>query len=493
VAERSAHNRLVAGSNPAEPTFEADFIASDVDPLQKVAGSPELLQLRELLHILLGSRGRRQLDLRQKRNQELFALYEGELALHHNSEEALDEAKRILNHFHNYIGEYPPSPELAKSYLSKFKGRKPATKARYGAVLKVFLNWYGEELDIKLKVPKTLPEYVQRSDIEKLQAAIRSKKSHKRSIDRDLLLVDLAIHTGLRRSELANLRVKDVDTGKRFLIVRKGKGGKDRAIPLSTRTTEELVSYIQDRDQDDSVFGLAPATISGKIKSFARKAGVKLHTHSLRDYFATSLSEKGATMREIQSLLGHANLTHTERYTLHTDAHLREAIELIDKEERNSSKVDIQISEQIGKFEATAQNLVTIKGIYRDRSGRISSLTPVYFSHFVISNEGKEPAIELEIGLVDSEKKSLIGRRYPVLMIGEKIEWKPDFDMAEGQYYVVCQYTKASSVEEDVKLWSQVWLPFELTKADRAGEVYVATENLKFQTNIRQDEKIVIS
>jgi integrase len=498
VAERPAHNRLVAGSNPAEPTFEANFLQTDVNPFQKVAGSHELLQLRELLHILLGSKGRRQLELRQKTNQELFALYEGELVFHHRSARALHESKRILGHFHDYLGEYPPSPELAKSFLAKFSTRKPSTIARYGAIIKVFLNWYGEELDITLRVPKMLPPYVLRSDIDKLLESISSKKTHKKSIERDMLLVDLAIHTGLRRSELANLKVVDIDNVRRILVVRQGKGGKDRVIPLSTRMVDKLGAYTQTRGKDDSVFGLAPATISGMIKSFARKAGVGIHTHSLRDYFATSLAEKGATMREIQSLLGHTNLTHTERYVLHTDPRLRSAIELIDKEGTDDDMVGTQEDDKGKKdkgatvAEIDGGAIVTIKGIYKDKSGHVSTLTPVYFSHFVVSNEGKEPAIEIEIGLLDSKKNSLIGRRYPVLMIDEKTEWRPDFYMPEGQYYVVCQYKKAVSTG-DVTFWNQVWLPFELTKADRPGEVYIVAGNLTFRTNIRQDEKMAIS
>jgi len=498
VAERSAHNRLVAGSNPAEPTFEANSPHTDVNSFQKVAGSNELLQLRELLHILLGSKGRRQLELWQKTNQELFTLYEGELAFHHHSARALHESKRILRHFHDYLGEYPPSPELAKSFLSKFSARKPSTIARYGAIIKVFLNWYGEELDITLRVPKVLPSYVLRSDIDKLLESIRSKKTHKKIIERDMLLVDLAIHSGLRRSELANLKVGDVDNVRRILIVRQGKGGKDRVIPLSTQMADKLGAHIKTREKDDSVFGLEPATVSGKIRFFARKAGTELHTHSLRDYFATSLSEKGATIREIQALLGHENLTHTERYTLHTDRHLRAAIELIDKEGTNDDMVGTQEDDK-GKKDKRATvaeidggAIVTIKGIYKDKSGHVSTLTPVYFSHFVVSNEGKEPAIEIEIGLLDSKKNSLIWRRYPVLMIDEKTEWRPDFYMPEGQYYVVCQYKKAVSTG-DVTFWNQVWLPFELTKADRPDEVYIVAGNLTFWTNISQDEKIAIS
>lgn len=119
------------------------------------------------------------MELRQKTNQELFVLYEGELAFRHRSARGIHEAKRILNHFHNFIGEYPPTPELAKSFLSTFSNRKPTTLARYVAVLKVFLKWYGEELDINIKVPKTLPTYVEKTDIEKLLEALRTKKAIK--------------------------------------------------------------------------------------------------------------------------------------------------------------------------------------------------------------------------------------------------------------------------------------------------------------------------
>ena len=185
------------------------------------------------------------MELRQKTNNELFALYEGELAFRHRSERGIHEAKRVLNHFHNYLGEYPPTPELAKSFLPIFKDRKPTTIARYAAILKVFLKWYGEELDINARVPKVLPSYVEKTDIDKLLEALRNKKSHKNTIDRDILLIDLAVHTGLRRSELANLRVGDIDVERQVLVVRQGKGGKDRIIPLSKITTDKLAEYIK--------------------------------------------------------------------------------------------------------------------------------------------------------------------------------------------------------------------------------------------------------
>lgn len=125
--------------------------------------------------------------------------------------------------------------------------------------------------------------------------------------------------------------------------MRQGKGAKDRVIPSSSNMSNKLATYVKDKAKDDSSFDLTPASISGKIKTFARKAGVDIHTHSLRDYFATSLSEKGATIREIQALLGHANLTHTERYTLHTDKHLKEAIELLDAGEEKEITIHKKI------------------------------------------------------------------------------------------------------------------------------------------------------
>ncbi|MFH1031682.1 MAG: tyrosine-type recombinase/integrase [Chloroflexota bacterium] len=190
------------------------------------------------------------MELRQKTNNELFALYEGELTFHHRSARGIHEAKRILRHFHNYLGEFPPTPELAKSFLSQFKDRKPTTIARYAAIVKVFFKWYGEELDINIRVPKILPSYVEKIDIEKLLEAMKSKRSHRNTVGRDILLVDLAIHTGLRRSELASLRVGDIDIERQLLVVRQGKGAKDRVIPLSTATIDKLAEYIKSKDKE---------------------------------------------------------------------------------------------------------------------------------------------------------------------------------------------------------------------------------------------------
>ena len=408
------------------------------------------------------------MELRQKTNNELFSVYEGELVFRHRSTKAIHEAKRVLKHFHNYLGEYPPTPELAKSFLSKFSHRKPTTLARYAAELKLFLKWYGEDLDIDIKVPKTLPSYVEKADIDKLLDAIKSKNTHRKTINRDILLVDLAIHTGLRRSELANLKIGDIDAERQVLIVRQGKGAKDRVIPLSKSTLEKLTIYVNGKDKESSLFGLAPSSISGKIKTFATKAGVEIHTHSLRDYFATSLSEKGATIREIQALLGHANLTHTERYTLHTDKHLKNAIELFDKEPREKAE-DLSDKSQ--------RPIVIIKVVEKKTWPEYDDvLRSDYFSHFVVRNEGQSPVIEIEVSLFNAENQLLEIQKESVLGVKEELALKPMVKLAEGSYQLICKYVGINS-----KQAMQTILPFKVKMASKVGEIYIIPETLKFQ------------
>jgi len=477
---------LVVGSIPSGPTFESKIPQIAADSFQKSQVLPALsesLQLRELLYILLGNKGRRHLELRQKTNNELFELYEGELTFHHRSARGIHEAKRVLKHFHNYLGEYPPTPELAKTFLSIFKDRKPTTIARYAAILKVFFKWYGEELDINIRVPKMLPSYVEKTDIEKLLEALKSKRSHRGTISRDILLVDLAIHTGLRRSELASLMVGDIDIERQVLVVRQGKGAKDRVIPLSKSTTDKLAEYIKSKDKDSSLFGLAPASISGKIRTFATKAGVEIHTHSLRDYFATSLSEKGATIREIQSLLGHSNLTHTERYTLHTDKHLKRAIDLIDQE---SEKKASTASENIP--DRSQQPIVILKTVCKPSWKDPKILSSDYHSHFIAYNDGDRPAMEVELALLDNNKILVEGYRETALRIREELKFEPILnEKPEGKYYLICQYKRIDSKE-----LNQTWLPFELGKASRAGEVYVTPGELMIEFNIAKEQIVQI-
>ena len=212
MAERPAHNRLVAGSNPAEPRT-SDFLSESVT-------------LKEMLEVLLGTEGKRKLRLRHKSNEELFTLYDSQLVMKHRSRDALEEARRVLRHFKRYLGDCPPSSELATGFLAQFADRKPTTLYRYTAIIKGFMSWYGEELTLKIKVPETLPDYVEETDIEKLKQAMKSKRTHKGVIERNVLLIELARRTGLRRHELADLKVGGHKPGQAISRGASWKGAK---------------------------------------------------------------------------------------------------------------------------------------------------------------------------------------------------------------------------------------------------------------------------
>jgi integrase len=231
------------------------------------------------LEVLLGADGKRKMRLRRKTNSELFLLYDSQLALRHRSHEALDEAKRLLRHFRKYLGEFPPSPELATVFLAQFSEHAATTLYRYHSIVKGFMEWYGEKLDSRIRVPERLPDYVEAGEIEKLKEAMRSKQTHKGVIERNLLLIDLACKTGLRRQELSNLLVRDVDLQRNYLVVRQGKEMKDRIIDLTPSLQQSLSIYLKGKQPDQHVFNLSPSTISGIIRWAAKKSGVNIHTH----------------------------------------------------------------------------------------------------------------------------------------------------------------------------------------------------------------------
>ncbi len=246
----------------------------------------------------------------------------------------------LSKHYANRVSEFltryiryasQVSPESAISFLKTFLNRKPNTRARYSTYLKGFLSYLGMTLDLKVKVPRQLPTFVAYDDIVKLRESLGAKHTHKSSQSRDLVLLETAIKTGLRRSELANLLVANIDFKASRLMVVNGKGNKDRVIPLLPSLTTRLKQLCIGKRPNETVFGLKARSLGMKFYVWAKKAGVPLHTHSFRHYFATTLVEKGASVRVVQELLGHSNLNTTQVYLSVTANHLEDAIGLLDE------------------------------------------------------------------------------------------------------------------------------------------------------------------
>ncbi len=236
------------------------------------------------------------------------------------------------------------SAETMQRFLvSRFKaGLSPETISRHRSALRhlgEFLRLEGhcrENPALSLSSPKLgrkLPPYIGQPLIEKLWERLSTEKEFG---PRERAIFALLYSTGLRVSELASLTLRDVDLKRGEVRVRQGKGGKDRIVPLAGRARRELLHYLREerpklRPKSDHLFlnrrggPLSPRSIQltmRRLSEWLDTAGIT--PHSLRHAFATHMLERGADLRTIQELLGHARLTTTERYTRVSLRKLRE-------------------------------------------------------------------------------------------------------------------------------------------------------------------------
>ena len=177
------------------------------------------------------------------------------------------------------------------------------------------------------KLERTLPAYLSRAEMEMLfaDAEARAAAGGFRET-RDLAMLELFYSTGMRLSELAGLNDPDVDLVSDQVKLR-GKGKKERIVPVGSHATAALRKYLQQRDRRFSgaraVFvnqhgrRLSPRGVQLAMKRLfdGLARGTELHVHALRHSFATHLLDAGADLRSVQELLGHASLGTTQVYT----------------------------------------------------------------------------------------------------------------------------------------------------------------------------------
>ena len=176
-------------------------------------------------------------------NEELFEKYYTQLHLSVHNEHNYKSYVYLLEIFKIFLGDRKPSSDLAKEFIAGYHKKSLNTQAKYAAIIKGFMKYYGEPIeDLKIRRPQAAPQIVEEENLEKLFDAARNKKSHKKKVDRDILIFELYLKTGMRRGELANLKVKHVH--KDFLMVIKVKGVKDRMIPLLPDIAKRLHKII---------------------------------------------------------------------------------------------------------------------------------------------------------------------------------------------------------------------------------------------------------
>lgn len=175
-----------------------------------------------------------------------------------------------------------------------------------------------------------LPDVLSREEVERLIDSADSP------LHRVWLLTLYA--TGMRREELVQLKVSNIDSARMLIHIQQGKGNQDRDVMLSPRLLEELRRYCRSANPRPKTYlfpggGSAHASdvpMCGKsvfyaVKHAAARAGIRkrVHPHTLRHCFATHLLESGADLRTIQLLLGHADLKTTSRYLHLSEVRLR--------------------------------------------------------------------------------------------------------------------------------------------------------------------------
>ncbi|MGC8976513.1 MAG: site-specific tyrosine recombinase XerD [Candidatus Ratteibacteria bacterium] len=181
---------------------------------------------------------------------------------------------------------------------------------------------YIENLQINIESPKVerkLPDFLTYQEIEKILNLNEISRKH----IRNLAILELFYSSGLRVSEVCDLKVNDLNLENGFIKV-KGKGNRERIALLNKKTIELLKKYLSERKgNSDYLFlnnqgkRISRQSLWKIVKKYAKYAGINKNVkpHTLRHTFATHLLNEGLDLRVVQELLGHKSISTTEIYT----------------------------------------------------------------------------------------------------------------------------------------------------------------------------------
>jgi len=214
----------------------------------------------------------------------------------------------------------------------KEKGYSSASIARVLSTLKQFFRFLIFENKISydptegLKSPKLwlrLPKALALDELKKLLSVMLESKYFLR----DMAMLELMYASGLRVSELVKLRLSDINFEAGFIRI-KGKGDKERVVPIAQRTIERIKNYLTElrpkllkKRATDYVFlnnrgqPMTRQRFWQNLKAMGRIACVEVTPHMIRHSFATHLLEGGADLRSLQKMLGHSDISTTQIYT----------------------------------------------------------------------------------------------------------------------------------------------------------------------------------
>ncbi len=236
----------------------------------------------------------------------------------------------ILDQFMRWLSV--PLSEVTRKEIGLYvdhllrKRRTPKTITCHLQTIRLFFDYLVNEekrervnpvTRISLRLPKPLPRHLKDDQVTKLFAVITDLR------DRAMFMVML--RCGLRVEEVAQLTVDAVEYGRRQIFVSNGKGAKDRVVYMSEDARSALLAYLEKRSSKAKALFLVqkrpmkgkPLSVRGiqkRIEYYARKSGLNVSCHRLRHTMATQLLNADADLATIQDLLGHGQITTTQRY-----------------------------------------------------------------------------------------------------------------------------------------------------------------------------------
>src|SRR3990172_610918 len=213
-------------------------------------------------------------------------------------------------------------------------GISPRSSSRKLTAVRMFYRFLNAERYIKnnptllVELPKGISRLPKAASFDDVDALLSAPDTETPLGLRDKAMLELLYATGIRVSELVSLKVADVNLDVGYLMAF-GKGSKERIIPMGESAQEWIKNYISDgraklhKGQSEYLFinrsgnGLTRQGFWKIIKSYARKAKIcmSITPHTLRHSFATHLLERGADLRSVQMMLGHADISTTQIYT----------------------------------------------------------------------------------------------------------------------------------------------------------------------------------
>jgi len=222
------------------------------------------------------------------------------------------------------------TPEHIKEFIDLQLDRRlnPQTINGHLIAIRSFYRYLQEEEQLQidnpvipglsLRLPKPLPRFLQDSEVRAFFSVITKR--------RDLAIFMLMLRAGLRVEEVANLTLGAVDHRRSQLMVRSGKGAKDRLVYLYEDVADALAAYLELRPETDEpriflvekgIYKGKPLSVRGiqkRAEYYSEKCGVHVSCHQLRHTMATDLLNAGADVVTIQYLLGHSRIKTTLRY-----------------------------------------------------------------------------------------------------------------------------------------------------------------------------------